>query len=83
MLRISAKKQYGRVTTSGQKQYAHETLLAGKTTAIRREASPIAEDKQYGRKASPRPGGCRLRLPIIRETGQHRFTALRETDRTH
>ena len=26
-----------------------------KTTELRREASPIAEDKQYGRKASPRP----------------------------
>ena len=33
---------------------AHESLLAGKTpAAIRREAPPVAEDKQYGREASP------------------------------
>ena len=46
MLRISARQQYGRVTTSGQQAIAHESLLADKATEIRREAPPVAEDKQ-------------------------------------
>jgi hypothetical protein len=46
MLRISARQQYGRETTSGQQAIAHESLLAGKSSAIRREAPPVAEDKQ-------------------------------------
>ena len=36
----------GRETSSGQQAIAHESLLAGKATAIRREAPPVAEDKQ-------------------------------------
>jgi hypothetical protein len=30
----------------GQQAIAHESLLAGKSSAIRREAPPVAEDKQ-------------------------------------
>ena len=33
----------GRETSSGQPAIAHESLLAGKATAIRREAPPVAE----------------------------------------
>jgi hypothetical protein len=47
---------------------AHESLLAGKTSAIRREAPPVAEDKQYGREASPGQG-----IGINREHGQLSF----------
>ncbi len=41
MLRISARQQYGRATSSGQ------------DISNTREASPVAEDKAIGREASP------------------------------
>ena len=42
----------GRETTSGQQAIARDASH-GQDTEIRREAPPVAEDKQYGRKASP------------------------------
>ena len=45
--REAAKIQGGRDAPHiGQQAITHESLLAGKSSAIRREASPVAEDKQ-------------------------------------
>jgi len=52
--------QKGRETSSGQQAIAHESLLAGKATAIRREASPVAGDKAL----APR-GFARCKTPAL------------------
>ena len=59
MLRISAKKQYGRETSSGQQAIAHESLLAGKTTsntargsAYRRRQGNMAARLRHGQDVS-------------------------------
>jgi hypothetical protein len=50
----------GRETSSGQQAIAHESLLAGKASAIRREATPVAEDKAI----APR-GFARCKTPAL------------------
>jgi hypothetical protein len=70
--REAAKIQAGRDAPHiGQQAIAHESLLAGKATAIRREAPPIAEDKQYGRETSSGQG-----ISNNREIGHFRTASI-------
>jgi hypothetical protein len=72
--------QNGRKTSSGQQAIARDASH-GQDTAIRREAPPVAEDKQYGRKASPGQGISNNREHGHFPTAAFRCASFRRSER--